>query len=187
MLYVRVGVNKMLFFLIVLGVVCLGEILIWCMHSREKRNRNQMTKRSLYKLMEESVLSNILITRTSREQIAASEYNKLFLKVEFLDTKPWLAGIFDLNKCITIGRSRENMICIHDDILSRLHCKIVYMNGTLFLQDLGTANGTCIKRGPFQKIRLAPQQIEPLFAKDVILVGNYRMRISILQGWEAQI
>lgn len=62
-----------------------------------------------------------------------------------MGTRPLLMCLFSLDECVAIGRSRENKICIRDDLLSRLHCKISLEGGCLVLQDMMTANGTRIR------------------------------------------
>lgn len=44
----------------------------------------------------------------------------------------------------TIGRDLENMICLTDLETSRTHCQIVFENGTIFLIDLKSSNGTTV-------------------------------------------
>lgn len=175
-------------FLFITVIVCgSGELLILFLFSRRQKKRKKEIRKSLYKLMEERVLSKTLQNHITSEQAADMEYRSSFLEVEFLDTKPWMCCIFALDEAVTIGRSRENKISIRDDMLSRLHCKIVSINQQLYLQDMGTANGTRIRRGMWKTLKLAPQEIVPLEDKDKIIAGNYRMRILILHGYEAGI
>lgn len=174
--------------LIITSIICaVGELLILFAFRYKQSNRRKKVNRSLYKLMEERVLSQTLRSHITSEEAAAVEYRSPYLCVEFLDTKPWVAYVFALDEAITIGRSRDNKISIRDDKISRLHCKIVEMNQQLYLQDLGTANGTKIKRGLFRSIRLNPQETTTLRDKDKIMIGNYRMRIRLLYGYEAEI
>jgi signal transduction histidine kinase/pSer/pThr/pTyr-binding forkhead associated (FHA) protein len=43
---------------------------------------------------------------------------------------------------ITLGRSTESDIQIHDTLISRVHCRLEWENGKWFLNDLGSTNGT---------------------------------------------
>ncbi len=177
----------MLLLIIVVIVCCIGELTIFISKYNIGQKRERDTLKSLYKLMERRVLSNTLKNNITAEQAARLEYNSAFLRIEFLDTKPWLAYIFSLDDVITVGRSKDNMICIRDDRVSRIHYKITNINGVLYLQDLGTVNGSIIKRGLFGKKYITSQQFAVLEDKDVIVVGSYRMKIEIFFGYEAAI
>ncbi|MFP4324065.1 MAG: FHA domain-containing protein, partial [Anaerolineales bacterium] len=43
---------------------------------------------------------------------------------------------------VTIGRSVNNEICIHEQHVSRQHAVISYQFGLFMISDLGSANGT---------------------------------------------
>jgi pSer/pThr/pTyr-binding forkhead associated (FHA) protein len=45
---------------------------------------------------------------------------------------------------ITIGRGDEADICIRDTWSSRVHCRVEIRDGQLFLEDLGSSNGTLV-------------------------------------------
>lgn len=170
---------------IILLAVCAGlELIFLLLYIRKKRERRRKIIKGLYKLVENQVLNRTLKERITSEQAAVTEYQKPFLHVEFPDTRPLLMHLFSLDECVTVGRSRENKICIRDDMLSRLHCKISLVNGCLVLQDMMTANGTRIRRGIFKKVELLPGQQELLYPKDVICAGNYRIKVRIYYGWE---
>lgn len=48
-------------------------------------------------------------------------------------------------KVITIGRNRDNIICVNDPQVSRHHCQIVqYDNGTFAIVDMNSTNGTYV-------------------------------------------
>src|SRR5258708_5688571 len=43
-----------------------------------------------------------------------------------------------------IGRSDENMVVIHDEGVSRYHGRLLFENGSLWLQDAGSRNGVFV-------------------------------------------
>ena len=90
-----------------------------------------------------------------------------------------------LDEWVTIGRNRENKVCIHDETFSRLHCKIGIINNVLILQDQGSVNGTGIYRGLLKKINVSGGQQEVLQSGDRIRIGDYQMKIKIIYGSEA--
>jgi len=52
---------------------------------------------------------------------------------------------------ITVGRSRENHVVLHDDKASRQHARIYFEDGQWFLRDNGTLNGTRIGTVPIDR------------------------------------
>lgn len=176
----------MVILIIELIVVLLVELVLFIISSRKKQKRNKLARQSLYKLIEMRVLNRTLSAPISTQQAAQYEYQSDFLRVEFIDSQPWMARIFALDESITIGRSADNMISIRDERLSRCHCRITLQNNGLFLQDMGTKNGTRIRRGFFRNITMYAHQMEEIFDGDRIYIGNYRMKIKIMHGYEAQ-
>ncbi|MGM9552656.1 MAG: FHA domain-containing protein [Clostridia bacterium] len=51
---------------------------------------------------------------------------------------------YELEKDNTIGRSKSCNICIDDTALSSKHCRIYQAEGTFFIEDLDSANGTLL-------------------------------------------
>lgn len=45
---------------------------------------------------------------------------------------------------IGIGRSGENTVVIHDDGVSRYHARLLFDNGSLWVQDAGSRNGVFV-------------------------------------------
>lgn len=45
---------------------------------------------------------------------------------------------------LDIGRSEENHVVIRDDGVSRFHARLLYDNGSLWLQDAGSRNGVFV-------------------------------------------
>jgi pSer/pThr/pTyr-binding forkhead associated (FHA) protein len=45
---------------------------------------------------------------------------------------------------LLIGRSQDCNLCLTDEFISAKHCKIFFENGELFIEDLGSTNGTFI-------------------------------------------
>lgn len=171
----------------ILLIICvIAECLIFIMAYRKSKKERRMIEKSLYKFLEDRILNMSLHHNISREQAVALEYQKLFLCVDFMDTKPHMMHLFSLDDCITIGRSQNNTICIRDSKLSRMHCKISLIQGRLYLQDLGSANGTVIKRGIFQKIPVCAQGIIELYQGDILRMGSYILKISTYYGREAR-
>lgn len=180
-------VKKMVIALIVLIAACASfELVLLTVYLKARQKKNRMIKKNLYKMIEARVLEQALKYRITSAQAAMQEYEMPFLYMEFRNTKPQISYIFPLDEWITIGRNRENKVCIHDEMFSRLHCKIGMINQVLLLQDQGSANGTKICRGFLKKINVVGGQQEILQSGDLIKIGNYRMKLKIIYGFEAR-
>ena len=75
-----------------------------------------------------------------------------------------------------VGRERRKcsiIISESEQMVSGVHCCILYQNGQLFIQDLGTLNGTFINS------HLIPSGVQhELHLGDVISLGNYELTVT---------
>lgn len=173
-------------FLIVLIAACvMAEIFFLIVSLRDRQKKNQRIKKNLYKMIETRVLEQSLKYRITSGQAALQECESPFLYMEFLNTKPLISYLFPLDEWVTIGRNKENKVCIHDESLSRLHCKIGMINHVLVLQDQGSVNGSRVCRNLFQRIDVQGGGQAVLQSGDCIKIGSYRMKIRIIYGTEA--
>lgn len=172
--------------LVVLILICVAvEVILGLIFLSSRYKKRIRIRKSLYRLIEKRVLEQSLRYKITSGQAAMYEKEKRFLYVEFQNTKPLLSYIFLLDEWITIGRNKENKICICNETFSRMHCKIGMIGNVMVLQDLGSANGTTIRRGLFEKINVASGKREVVQSGDCIQIGKYRMKIQMLYGKEA--
>lgn len=158
------------------------EVLLLIVNlNRNKVKKNKM-KKNLCKLIEDRVLDQSLKYRISSGQATLEETRMAFLYMEFLTTKPMITYLFALDEWITIGRSKENKICIHNEQFSRLHCKIGYVENRLVLMDLGSVNGVLVRRGLFKKITVGRGEQAIVEHGDVLIIGQYKIKIQIVYG-----
>ncbi len=75
---------------------------------------------------------------------------------------------------ITLGRGPSNDIVIDGPQISRHHARIVRSEDGLFLEDLGSANGTFIDGVRITRSRLEPGQ--------TISLGSYALRLDLARG-----
>jgi pSer/pThr/pTyr-binding forkhead associated (FHA) protein len=78
---------------------------------------------------------------------------------------------------ITIGRSRENTICLNSDAVSRQHAILEYANGEAVLRDWLSKNGVLLNQ---QRVKRAP-----LKDGDTFQVGPFRFFIEVHPGASA--
>src|SRR5260370_2698086 len=75
-------------------------------------------------------------------------------------------------KSVSLGRSRENTLVLHDEHASRHHAQIYPDNGAWFIRDLGTLNGTFVNGEKItEAVRLQHGQV----------IGIADMRLRFLQ------
>ncbi|MHB8510736.1 MAG: FHA domain-containing protein FhaB/FipA [Actinomycetota bacterium] len=75
----------------------------------------------------------------------------------------------DPSKPVTLGRSSECTIVVHDTYASQLHTRFFFKDGAWFVEDLGSTNGTLLNRvklsdpspvSPGDEVRLGKTVIE---------------------------
>lgn len=78
---------------------------------------------------------------------------------------------FDLAPQTNIGRGPTNTIQISDNFISAEHTRLWYRNGTWYVQDAGSVNGTYVNNQPAR---------EPLAARmgDIVRVGYIQFKLT---------
>lgn len=83
--------------------------------------------------------------------------------------------VFDDKDVIAIGRAPDNdIILLHDDLISRHHAQLAVRPGRLILKDLESANGVFI-RG--RRITAPTIIKEPM----PISIGNYKLEVELVE------
>ena len=72
----------------------------------------------------------------------------------------------------TLGRLPENSICLTDGRLSRHHARIEFRDGSYWLSDLGSQNGTVVNDRPLS-------EAHRLQAGDSIELGTSRLTVML--------
>ena len=73
-------------------------------------------------------------------------------------------------KTITIGRSDSNDIILDEEGASGSHCQVILKGKALFIEDLGSKNGTFLNGERIKKV--------PFYLEDVIQIGESYIKIS---------
>lgn len=94
----------------------------------------------------------------------------IYREGEFADTEP-----------VTIGRELDNKVAMQLGVLSRHHAKVFFENGSWFVQDLDSANGSF-----FRGKQLAPNAKVELVNGDIVHFGTVAMSISLAVSDGAQ-
>ena len=76
---------------------------------------------------------------------------------------------------VSIGRAAENDLVLEDKLVSRLHCRLVAVEGGAVVMDEGSSNGTWLNGEPLA---------HPTFLtfNDELVIGRYVLRIQSLVG-----
>lgn len=83
--------------------------------------------------------------------------------------------VFPLNEGTqTLGNSRKNSdICLHDLLMSRVHCQVEVQDGKVVVTDIEHSTGTLVNGQKIKQHTLAPG--------DVVRVGNSYLRLQIVE------
>jgi predicted component of type VI protein secretion system len=76
---------------------------------------------------------------------------------------------------VSIGRAAENDLVLDDELVSRLHCRLVAVEGGVVVMDEGSSNGTWLNGEPLT---------HPTFLTfhDELVVGRCVLRVQSLVG-----
>lgn len=76
---------------------------------------------------------------------------------------------------VSIGRAAENDLVLEDKLVSRLHCRLVAVEGGAVVMDEGSSNGTWLNGEPLA---------HPTFLtfNDELVIGPYVLRVQSLVG-----
>lgn len=83
--------------------------------------------------------------------------------------------LFDITSPVCIGRHTRAELRLEGDTVSRQHCRLLYANGDILLEDLGSANGTYLNR-------TRVHALVPVGPSDAIQVGAYTLKVRPLQA-----
>ena len=68
------------------------------------------------------------------------------LRLKVLEPASMRGQTLDLANEVTIGRASTCSLPIEDTFVSQLHARVFYDNGQVFVEDLGSTNGTFLNR-----------------------------------------
>jgi hypothetical protein len=68
------------------------------------------------------------------------------LRLKVLEPAPMKGQVFELGDEVTLGRADSCTVTIDDTFISQLHARVFYDNGQIFVEDLGSTNGTFLNR-----------------------------------------
>lgn len=127
-----------------------------------------------YKILKEECLDNAIRNRNGSMQ----NTRKIMLYLKWKDTEKH-GYVFDPEKAVWIGRDPQTSnICIREGTVSSRHCVLYLYQGTVYLEDLQSGNGTWIRQG-FRTRRV--QEPCPVFSGDRIMAGSLVIRVTLFE------
>lgn len=85
----------------------------------------------------------------------------------------------------TVGRESDNNIVLAEDWnVSRHHCRIFAHNKAIWIEDLGSSNGTLLTHPGLSPIRLTPHEPAILLEKSLVQIGATQFEVSGLAEFQ---
>jgi pSer/pThr/pTyr-binding forkhead associated (FHA) protein len=88
-----------------------------------------------------------------------------------LRSGPFAGTAYELRATLRLGRHPYNEVSVADPSVSRYHCWITYRDGSAWIEDLASANGTRVNG-----VRVLERRV--LNPGDLIRVGNTEFRLG---------
>lgn len=82
------------------------------------------------------------------------------------------AQMFDIEPVTTIGRAPINTIVLESTFVSTEHTRIIYKDKSLWVEDMGSRNGTLLEQQPVS----APTPVKP---NQILQVGDVRFKFEV--------
>lgn len=113
--------------------------------------------------------------RLARAPVGATRGKSVVGHLVVIDSgpTPLLPGSkLDLEPITTIGRAPTNNIVLESTFVSTEHVRILYRDRSLWVEDLGSRNGTSVNQQPV----VQPVAVRP---GDVLQVGDVRFKFAV--------
>jgi Ca-activated chloride channel family protein len=130
-------------------------------------SRKSMATQALYTMTDRHESTQFLRTREIERLLKVAPPAKVEKKPGVTPTTMvWRDEHYELTQdLIRIGRATQNEIVINAKNISRFHCQIKRENGQLFLEDVGSTNGTFVNETPLKGTHA-------LSVGDVVRIGH---------------
>ncbi|RKJ02689.1 FHA domain-containing protein [bacterium D16-54] len=176
------GLKERLWILLVIGAALAAAIVVVVM---KKRKDSQVESFETLETPQEesSAVSNSTVSLILDDDDCTRrlfDYPEMGLKtyqLELFDLdSPDLVYQVNMTDTITIGRSRDCMVCISNNrTMSGHHCEIVLRDGRMYLRDLDSKNGTFLNENPN---RITEAELK---SGSIIGMGSARLRVQVRQ------
>ena len=96
------------------------------------------------------------------------------VRITFTGTNNPDLKVLEFKNSATIGRKSTNDLIISDNAVSGIHCKVYSENDEVYIEDLGSTNGTILNGSSITK--------EVLKSDDLLVLGKKQYRINITRS-----
>ncbi|WP_167955910.1 FHA domain-containing protein [Anaerosporobacter faecicola] len=167
-----------------IGIACISFLL--CMLRHRRRKQIQKRNQAAFDIIKEEALCNALVNpvldEKQEDQVQDKRYHledRQMLQLVTIQAKKKVNYIFSLEKIITFGRNpKTSDVCLKDPMVSGIHCTIFKNQQTVWIKDMGSSNGTIIKRKGNYCVLGNEEAIE-LKNKDLLQIGEVTFRIEL--------
>lgn len=158
---------------LVAAVVCVVLILY---RRHEERLRCYSAARMLVR---SEILDHEILNRTGTTLVAEPTSRRLLLCL-CAHTKPKKKYVLDPRRGILFGRDTQSCdVLLSEAVISEQQCRIGEYQGAIWLTDLGSANGTVLRKGLFRTLKLRGGQSVRLESGDRLILGSIRFDLIL--------
>ena len=157
----------------VAAVVCL--MLLGFRH-QEERQRYYSAARAL---IQSEILDKEIRNGSGGPEAGDPTARRLLLYLR-VHTRPMKKYVLDPRRGILFGRDAQSCdVLLSEVVISEQQCRIVEHRGAIWLTDLGSANGTLVRKGLFRTLRLRGGQSVRLDSGDRLILGSVRFDLIL--------
>lgn len=155
---------------IVLAILLI--LLLVVLYIRQKRERSEYYL-AAYKVIKETALDQALHRNSGHINVETIK-PMVYIKSQKGQKEGF---VFDPEKPVGIGRAQEgNALCVRDASVSGYHCRLFLYGSGLYVEDLGSTNGTWLRQGFAKKQIIGPT---PIRSGAKLYIGGEVFRIVI--------
>lgn len=171
----------MILFIIIAIVLIAVITIIFVVVSHMKKTERQKYYAAAGNILREQFLNySLQNTISPYSNISEPKSGKMMLYLKSKSSGKKAQFVFDPEKIVKIGRdNNESNIFINDVSVSQNHCQIYSAENRVFLQDLYSANGTLVARGPFRKYDIFQGNQIELRTGDKIIIGGAVFKVCL--------
>ncbi len=166
--------------LALLAVILVGLIIVVCVRRYLYKKEMEKSYEAAKQMVKEECLNYSLKNPYLQSgAFPAPNPRKTMLYVKFLKSGEKGGVIFDPKEEVVFGRHKEHVsVCVNEATVSSRHCMVYISGNDVWLEDMGSANGTGLIRKR-KEYRLSPGYPIALEQKDILHVGSRYFQIQM--------
>lgn len=170
----------MILFGVLLIVFISALTIVYVVYNHIKKTEKQKYYAAAGNILREEYLNySLRNTIDGNSEVPEPKSAKMMIYLKSKSSGKKTQFVFDPEKTVRIGRDNSSNIFINEALVSQEHCLIYASGDRVYLQDLGSANGTVVKRGAFKSYTLFDLNQIELLTGDVIQVGSSQFKVCL--------